>query len=188
MEANLRIKEFGPFDGNYEKKENDEPDRWLCATWTGSFRLARESGVAAALCHRSPKASPESRHRSRRHVVHSQSPLIVSLERPQGQLTLHAVPRSATPINSPQCIHRAVIGNLAVCCSKAVIVAFPSGGHAGPRLAASRFHSASIISYVVNMSVGIVQPQFCGFHNVGICTVLRVVNRGVSAFVGRIRP
>jgi hypothetical protein len=48
-------------------------------------------------------------------------------------------------------MHRAVIGNLAVCCKKAVVVALASGGHAGPKLAASRSHSASISSYVVIM-------------------------------------
>ncbi|MEK0449222.1 MAG: hypothetical protein RL088_1490 [Verrucomicrobiota bacterium] len=49
-------------------------------------------------------------------------------------------------------MHRAVTGNLAVCCIHAVTVAFPSGGHFGPRFAARRSHSASISSYVVSMT------------------------------------
>lgn len=88
-------------------------------------------------------------------MVSTHNPRNTSLDRSHGQLTVHAVPWCVTLNNSLQCRHRAVTGNLAVCCIQAVIVAFPSGGNLLPGSDASRSHSASISSYVVSISANV---------------------------------
>ncbi len=137
-----------------------------CALGTSAASGVRWRSAGSWSGNRTPRSATGASHRARPHrhsacrlatvrwtpMVSTHNPLITSLDRPHGQRTVHAVPWSVTLNNSLQCMHRAVTGNLAVCCIQAVIVAFPSGGHFVPRFATRRSHSASISSYVVSIS------------------------------------
>lgn len=94
-------------------------------------------------------------------------PFKVSFDRPQGQVTAQAVsngPESVTLSNWPQCMQHAVTGSPAVCCIKAVMMDFISGGSGRVDWVTRRSHSASISSYVASIIINDEEPKPCRLH------------------------